>query len=122
MEAIKKFMQDHYTDERLADLLAHAQDGKLLYGTCCCFIGAATADHPLVSKFEDFSPNHYYAATNLEGARASESEFYQLGDGAPYPGHDGQRRAKLIPLIMEEMDRRAKLRGTRVETPELVAV
>lgn len=42
---IREFMQKHYTDERLAQLLAHAQDGKLSYWSCCCFIGIPTAVH-----------------------------------------------------------------------------
>jgi hypothetical protein len=36
-------------------------------------------------------------------------------------GRDAQRRAKLIPLIHAEFERRAKLRAD-VEVPELVAV
>jgi hypothetical protein len=38
-QALRAFMQQHYTDERLAMLLAHAESGKLSFTSCCCFIG-----------------------------------------------------------------------------------
>ncbi|MCI0526562.1 MAG: hypothetical protein L0Y56_03795, partial [Nitrospira sp.] len=44
---LRAYMQQHYSDEKLAALLAHARDGKLAYHSCCCFIGIATADHAL---------------------------------------------------------------------------
>src|SRR4051812_49852972 len=45
-KAIRAFFPN-YTTERLAGYLAHAQDGKLFYTSCCCFIGGATAGHAL---------------------------------------------------------------------------
>ncbi len=114
MKAIKKFMQDHYTDERLAALLAHAQDGKLCYASCCCFIGVVTANHPLKSDIQD--SYHYQVSRKLRGAFVAEAEFCSLGKD------NAGRRAALIPLIVEEMERREKLRGATQTTSELIAV
>ncbi len=48
-KAIRAFFPN-YTTERLTAYLAHAQDGKVFYSSCCCFIGGATADHALRSQ------------------------------------------------------------------------
>ena len=122
MNAIQSFMQNHYTDQRLAALLAHAQDGKLIYNSCCCFIGIATAEHALASKIppDDLSffpnPHHYHMARELEGAVEAEREFLRLAaNKTEDEERNEQRRTALIPMILEEMDRRAKLRSTPVE-------
>ncbi len=128
MEALKSFMQNHYSDEKLAGLLAHAQDGKLIYAACCCFVGCATVNHPLrftdnISLYGEV-PEHVYEETvrhltearELEGAIEAEATFFSLG------WEDSERRSKLIPLILEEMNRREKLRGGPVPVEELVKV
>jgi hypothetical protein len=85
MEAIKNFMQDHYTDERLAELLAHAQDGKLAFMSCCCFIGIPIADHALQGDSAmDWClivlSVHYQRARALPGALDAEYEYRKLGE------------------------------------------
>src|SRR6202021_4042065 len=77
---IRAFMQNHYTDERLAQLLAHAQDGKLNYVSCCCFIGVVTADHAVQEGFPAIgnigtTVDHYWAAKRLPGAQEAESSY-----------------------------------------------
>jgi hypothetical protein len=128
-QAIRNFMQAHYTDERLAMLLAHAQEGKLLFASCCCFIGVATADHTLstISNSELFEAmygdsypayernplpfqrivRHYdKTAKSLPGALEAEMAYMKLGgDGLD----DAVRRRILIPMIKAEMKRRAQL-------------
>src|SRR5258708_22634376 len=44
---IVQFLQTAYTDENLAALLAHAQDEKLSFFSCCCLIGVTNAPHAL---------------------------------------------------------------------------
>lgn len=97
-EAIKNFLQTAYSDEKLAALLAHAEDGKLAYYSCCCFIGAATADHPLQGKNE--IPDDSHTSDLLPYANEAETEYVRLGND------DAERRAKLIPMIRAEMTRR----------------
>ena len=77
-EAIRAFFP-HYTTERLTAFLAHAQDGKVFYSSCCCFIGGATADHALRSRCDMNDYSHYQAAKNLPGADRAEAAFFDLG-------------------------------------------
>lgn len=104
---IKKFLQTAYTDAKLAALLAHAQDGKLEYNSCCCFIGAAQSDHALFSEGEFC----YLVVDHLEGIRQTnefaneaEMEFLFLGNTSD------ERRERIIPLIVEEMQRRESIK------------
>ena len=77
---IREFMRKHYTDERLAMLLAHARDGKLNFSSCCCFIGIATADHALRSEdLNGLSSKHLKLARELKGAEKAEIAFLELG-------------------------------------------
>jgi len=105
----------NYTTERLAAYLAHAQDGKVFYSSCCCFIGGATADHALRGRCDTNDYSHYEAAKNLPGADRAEAAFFDLGrPNYKHPiGTDGvkdeaQRRRVLIPMIKAELWRRGK--------------
>jgi hypothetical protein len=119
--AIRAFFPN-YTTERLTAYLAHAQDGKVFYSSCCCFIGGATAEHALRGRCNTNDYGHYRAAKNLPGADRAEAAFFDLGRPRyEYPiGVDGlkdeaQRRAVLIPMIKAELRRRAKQRDV-IET------
>ncbi len=116
---IRSFMRTHYTDERLAQLLAHAQDGKLAYVSCCCFIGIATADHSLRSSYPygKEGRDHLDISRNtLEGAGHAELAYSwlwhlnseELTPEADTPvGRDAIRIRILIPMIRAEMRRRS---------------
>jgi hypothetical protein len=113
-KAIRGFFPN-YTTERLTAYLAHAQDGKVFYSSCCCFIGGATADHALQSRCDTNEYSHYQLAKSLPGADRAEAAFFDLGrPGYKHPiGIDGlkddpQRRRVLIPMIKAELWRRAK--------------
>lgn len=112
--AIHSFMRENYTDERLAWLLAHAEEGKLAYMSCCCFIGIVTADHALrgYSIWGAGGNTHYHKALVLPGAREADVAFALLGKG--YNG-DAARRRILIPMIRAEMRRRS-----RVTSPDAI--
>lgn len=103
-EIISSFLQTAYSDEKLAMLLAHAQDGKLVYDSCCCFIGIPTADHPLQSLGGE-GADHYSLARELPNAYEAERAFILLGTSAD---PDAERRERLIPLILAELDRRSR--------------
>jgi hypothetical protein len=105
----------NYTTEGLTAYLAHAQDGKVFYSSCCCFVGGATADHALQGRCDTNDYRHYQAAKNLPGADRAEAAFFDLGrPHYKYPiGTDGlkadaQRRRVLIPMIKAELRRRAR--------------
>jgi hypothetical protein len=112
-QAIRNFMAAHYTDERLAMLLAHAQEGRLAFDSCCCFIGVPSAPHALASVGERAEPeplHHRVYGNPLPGASEAEQAFNELG-GAFWIERirDARRRRILIPMIKAEMKRRAQL-------------
>jgi hypothetical protein len=118
-ENIVRFLQTAYSDEKLSELLAHAQDGKLCWSSCCCFVGVLTADHALrgwaggvkfdpISTLPRCSEPHYLSAKEIPGAKEAEKEFKRLGD-------DYDRRAAIIPLILAEMERRETAEQYRME-------
>jgi hypothetical protein len=114
---IQKFLETAYTDEKLAALLAHAQDGKLAYSSCCCLIGIPGADHALVGAGEYCGPivEHVnMTRAEVPYAAAAEFEFCGLGvdERLGHPLSDVLRRERLIPLILAEQSRRAAMRPT----------
>lgn len=115
-ENIVKFLQTAYSDERLAELLAHCQDGKLAFRSCCCFIGISTADHALAGANEDYySIQHYMSARSLPFAKQAEEEVCYLADMRSNDSErNAQRRAKLIPLILAEIERRDKEKQPKI--------
>lgn len=104
-EIISNFLQTAYTDERLAALLAHAQDGKFSYMSCCCFIGIPTALHALRGEMgsvtASMEPHYTYASEIIPNAEKAEAAFLELG-GADNP-------SLIIPFVLEEMEHRASL-------------
>jgi hypothetical protein len=127
-QPIRDFMQRHYTDERLAQLLVHAQDGKLAYFSCCCFIGISTADHALKSRslknevknvlnmdiLKHGEVPHYDHAKDLIGANEAENAYLYLADD------DATRRRIMIPMIRAEFRRRDRIRQQSEWKQELV--
>lgn len=93
-----------YTDEKLAALLAHAEDGKLAYDSCCCFIGVPNALHALrtcrdvdhTNSVSEHAPIRL-GVNMTPQMRVAEREFCRLGNT------DALRRERLIPLIHAEM-------------------
>lgn len=117
-QAIRKFMQDHYTDERLCQLLAHAQEGKLAYYSCCCFIGIVTAEHPLRGEV-DLGSNHFThvgKARELPGGALAEHAFLTLPrEESSRQERNEERRRILIPMVRAEIRRREKERAKIVQ-------
>jgi hypothetical protein len=79
-ENIVKFLQTAYTDEKLAALLAHAQDGKLAYRSCCCLIGFPSANHsalgetliPMCPTRNHFPHSEYQSSGSLHEKASDE--------------------------------------------------
>lgn len=116
-QALRNFLQRHYSDERLAMLLAHAQSGKLSFHSCCCFVGVATAKHALygMASMIGYSESvHYLEATHLSGAQEAELAYKGLCGfelsllNADYA--DAKRRRLIIPIIRAEIKRREIMR------------
>lgn len=101
--ALRFFLQQ-YPDDKLAALLAHAQDGKLAYHCCCCFIGVINAPHALQTSgsfLPQEGPVHHNEARLLPGGFEAEMAFRGLGN-------DSDRRRLIIPLIRAEFWRRER--------------
>lgn len=107
---IMQFMAEHYTDERLAMLRAHAEDGRLVFWSCCCFIGIATVDHALQGFTRASEAAHYRAAKRLDGADDAEVAACGLRWHGLEAG-DACFRRLLLPLILWEQRRRDRLRA-----------
>jgi hypothetical protein len=105
--AIRAFFV-HYTDERLAMLLAHAQEGKLRHESCCCFAMAHTVTHGLIEGYCDdpgtcgpYDSYQFEASWNFNRlAKSSDDDA------------DAKRRRILIPMIRAELRRRDRAKQT----------
>lgn len=110
-----------YPDDRLAALLAHAQDGKLAYNSCCCFIGSINADHALQGHGKHLTL-HGNDAMRIHGAVDAERAYAYLPleawRGLLPDSSDEFRRHFIIPLIRAEMRIRER---SRVPAYELLA-
>jgi hypothetical protein len=142
---MRKFLAHpgNVSDASLAAMYAHCQDGKLAFSSCCCFISCGTANHPLRGfMFLDTASDleHLLNARLLPHARDAEWEFMQLAQagiairlllklGRLLPGKlrarimwdnsgDEVRRRRALPIIANEMKRRAKFRNAF--TPEFL--
>ena len=114
---IREFMRNHYTDERLAQLYAHAKDGKLTYWSCCCFIGIPNANHALRGEVDASQREGSHvdkARVELVGAYGAEVAFLRIsGNG----DNEQLGRAILIPMIRAEMRRRERLSAEPTHQP-----
>jgi len=118
-QILTDYMRRHYSDEALAHLLAHAEDGRLAFHSCTCFIGvppAVAASSALHGECVMWGCRALFASEarrDIPEADAAEDAFFDLGQ------YDHDRRNNLIPLIKAEMARREFLRS---ESPELTEV
>lgn len=121
-QIVSGYMTKYYTDERLSWLLAHAESGALSFWSCCCFIGIPSSDHALRGEIEGFKGQigtHYDTMRRgymWDEAGIAERAYRSLGDT------DAERRAKLIPLIRAEMERRLLLHSEQSSIPETEAL
>jgi hypothetical protein len=128
-QGVRTFLREHYTDERLAMLLAHAQDGKLSYVSCCCFVGIVTANHALRDITQDMG-DHYDEAKKLPGAEKAELAYLELWNSKAYPEanrrscavSDEIRRRTLIPIVKAEIRRRERLAAAKTQQELVHAV
>lgn len=142
-KAIEKFLRrpeegGAYDDAHLAMLLAHAEDGKLAFNSCCCLLGVSNAVHALRGsrsygpqvELDEQVNHHLKIRLSSHLAEEAEYEFSHLGVFANSDQEaDAQRRERLIPLIRAEIARRDALKAQvtcesrdSIATPELAGV
>jgi uncharacterized repeat protein (TIGR03803 family) len=118
----RDFLRSAYNDERLAMLLAHAQSGKLVYHSCCCFAGVSDARHNLrVSIDRDWEGHDEH----LRGPKADISDAYcsLAPDSDSFDKEaDAKRRRLIVPIIRAEMRRRDRAKQAAEWKAELVRV
>ena len=106
-QIISDFLRTAYTDEKLAALLAHAEDGKLAFVSCCCFAGIPTAVHALQGETRGNLNDMFLAGHE----RGGDWLWFEMSSAyCRLAREDADRRAKIIPLIHKEMSRRESLR------------
>lgn len=111
-QTIREFLRDHYSDEKLAALLAHAKDGRLAYFSCCCLVGFPYADH--AAQGYNGSVPAAHSGNPLRGLPPADQAYYHLGSPQPSEEDSSQsdeaRRRRLIPIIKAEIRRRDRER------------
>ena len=117
--AIRCFLRTNYSDQHLLSLIAHMEDKKFDFYSCCCFIGIPTATHALQGKNNHYRSDsleglHYQAARRLFGAIEAEQEVY----GLVINGNQGL----LLDLAKEELAYRESLRSTPDEEKEVAVL
>ena len=112
---IRRFMQEQYSDERLAMLLAHAQEGKLAFYSCCCFAGIPSAIHSLRGREDRDFAGH--AALDFLASDAYATLAMAGNKPIVWNGEidDAKRRRILIPMIRAEQLRRERLASERAK-------
>lgn len=125
-QIIAGFLQTAYSDEKLAALLAHAEDGKLSWHSCCCLRGIPTANHALrginAPREAALPYNHGDPVTETDAYIQADRAFMDLaGDTTHVAAEqaDALRRAAIIPIIKAEIARRDRERTESVESESL---
>lgn len=100
------------TDEKLAEMLAFAQDGKMVWGDICgCFAGSLLASH--VHSNSDCDPDGCSPYTKAYGILSKAYQWLSL--------NQGQRQRRIIPMIKAQMRIRAS-KTEKTATVEKVLV
>ena len=94
-------MKTSYSDERLAMLLAHAQEGRLQHHSCCCFAGIPSVTHSLVAGWcahPEKDPEYDISVSYAYNRLAYTNGLIENDDEV--------RRRLIIPMIRAEIKRR----------------
>lgn len=131
MEIIRRVVDKHWTDEKVAQVLAFAQDGKMSNEYACnCLLGVSTTDalHHLegcqdvighYTRFRDLQQDEEWA----EAERAFMHVGFYMPDGTSVlRGSDALRNLAMVQILSSIIREREFRRASeRFELPELVA-
>ena len=99
-----------FSDQRLAEVLAFNDDGKMNYNNpCSCLLGVTLAVRLHTKCGQDYKVWHYRRARALPGGPAAEVAYFRLGMGFPKI-----IRWRLSRLLKAEMRLRERLRATHL--------
>lgn len=107
---LRKFLEAHYTTERLLQVIDHVRAKGMHFNSCCCFVGAATADHELQGQNIPIIYAHYKRALTLAGAAKAEDAYYELCCTGLNQHFDcfGKRNRLILPILLAELRRRSR--------------
>src|SRR4051812_8934072 len=81
-QAVRTFIRAHFDDQRLHEVIAFNDDGKMQYSSaCCCLLGVTLSSTPLHRYCEVSGEHHYTQASALFDANAAENAYWLLGLG-----------------------------------------
>jgi hypothetical protein len=133
LEEAKKIVKEfvsHWTDQKLCEVLAFCEDGKMRYYSWCgCLLGVASSR---VLHTFCYDPVHYidYKRNYLGAAIAERAYFHMAGDAKAIPGflssatdiwHQKERDVNLIAILKEVLQEREAARLTS-DVEELVSI
>lgn len=118
-----------FPEQRLVDLLAHAQDGKLSFYSCCCLIGMLNAKGRLRGRdrepevLDGHEMNHHLTMrSGYPEAERAEDAYLSIGIIATRQSDEeseSRRRRILIPMIRSEMWQREHRKSLTQHHPVL---
>lgn len=113
---LRDYLRNEYSDDKLVLLLDHARSGQLSYMSCCCFEGLAhaKANHKIrgLMTFKEMCHRDSQGHDHLSGLTNASVAFNEIGYclRRKIIADDSLRRCRIIPMILAEIARRAKLR------------
>jgi hypothetical protein len=117
-QIIREYIRQHFSDEKLAQVYAWNQDGKMLAtDPCGCLLGV-TSSAQIHNWSKEGCPNskHYFEAKAIPGAVEAEQAFFRLSHG-----HSNSRRQPVMSAILRaEMKRRDAIRTRQEVATEAV--
>lgn len=110
-QAIRFFIRAHWSDQKLAEVLAFNADGKMgFWAPCNCILGVTLSDKLHAGEqCPDSVARHYARAIYLTGADEAEG-------GYAYLGIAGDRRARFSAILRAELRRRDRARRAEAES------
>ena len=127
-QVIREWVRTHFSDEKLASVLAFNEDGKMGFrNPCGCLMGVTYSDRLHLNQ--DCRHEHYWRARREDlaqtgrfasllfpsGMGKTEKAYYFLGFSATFRncfGDDEIRRRRFSALLRAEMRRRARLNSS----------
>lgn len=120
---IRRFIQMHWSDQKLAEVYAFNRDGKMRYDDACgCIRGVTLSDTLHTEEDKPCCPSdHYVDTVHMEGAREAERGYLRLHrfTWAPdQPEFEGLAQRRLSAILRAEMRRRERARHSAVIVQE----
>jgi hypothetical protein len=123
-QVVREFIRMYWDDQKLTEVLAFAQDGKMTYvDPCGCLLGVTKAVH-LHTRSTACNTSHYSEALNASRfAQHAEQAFHKL-DLLPYNQeyYLARLNARMVAIIKAEIRRRDRLKAPKGETVDAISL